>query len=85
MIDRNMLTSCCVMAVTILPLSMNVHAVYLEPSALPAQSMKTLDEVEPRIPIPGSDTAVGTYVINSSRSYYLSGDRMCSGVGLQQH
>ena len=55
----------------------------LEPGAAPAPTMKTLDEVEPRIAIPGSDTAVGTFTISQSGSYYLTGDRLCSGTGIQ--
>jgi hypothetical protein len=45
--------------------------------------MKTLDEVEPRIPIPGSATATGTFVIDNPGSYYLAGDRNASGTGIE--
>lgn len=55
----------------------------LEPSAAPASTMKTLDEVEPRIAIPGSGTAVDVYTISQSGSYYLAGNRVCSGTGIQ--
>ena len=41
----------------------------LEPSAVPSSTMKTLDQVEPRIPIPGSSTPVGVYTISQSGSY----------------
>lgn len=55
----------------------------LNPSATPAPTMKTLTEVEPRTSIPGSDTPVSVFTISQSGSYYLTGDRICSGVGIQ--
>jgi hypothetical protein len=55
----------------------------LEPDAAPGSTMKTLDEVEPRIPILASDTPVGTFTISESGSYYLTGNRQCSGTGIQ--
>lgn len=55
----------------------------LGPSAAPAPTMKTLDEVEPRIPIPGSATPAAQFTINSSGSYYLQGDRHCTGTGIR--
>jgi parallel beta-helix repeat protein len=54
----------------------------LNPPAAPAPTMKTLDEVEARIPIPGSASAVGQFVISQSGSYYLTGDRNCSVIGI---
>ena len=55
----------------------------LEPPAPPAPTMKTLDEVEPRIPIPGSATPTSTFTISQSGSYYLTGNRICSSSGIQ--
>ena len=55
----------------------------LEPPAPPAPTMKTLDEVEPRIPIPASATPVASFAINSPGSYYLTGDRRSSMNGIE--
>jgi hypothetical protein len=67
----------------LLAFSLLAMAGNLEPSAPPGPTMKTLDEVEPRIPIPDSNTPVGTFMISESGSYYLTGDRLCSGTGIQ--
>lgn len=63
-------------------LAWTLRAGDLNPPAAPASTMKTLDEVEARIPIAGSTTPVGTIVINEPGSYYLTGDRICSGYGI---
>ncbi len=55
----------------------------LQPSAAPAPTMKTLDQIEPRIPIPASATAASTFYITTSGSYYLQGDRLCTFYGIQ--
>ena len=59
----------------------------LEPPAPPASTMKTLDQVEARIPIPGSTSATDTYIIASSGSYYLTANRVSaySGIVIDAH
>ncbi|HAL45786.1 MAG TPA: hypothetical protein DCP47_07730 [Phycisphaerales bacterium] len=54
----------------------------LQPTAAPGSTMKTLDQIEPRIPIPASTTAASVFTITASGSYYLQGNRLCSYNGI---
>ncbi|MHC4334199.1 MAG: right-handed parallel beta-helix repeat-containing protein [Planctomycetota bacterium] len=65
---RKRLTSIVFLA-GLLALSVVIHAGSLEPSVPPGPTMKTLDEVEPRVPISSLP-----YTISASGSYYLTGD-----------
>ena len=51
----------------------------LEPTAPPVSTMKTLDEVEPRIPIHKSDLPL---TITESGSYYLVEDANCLSTAI---
>lgn len=47
------------------------------PGAPTSGTMKTLDQVEARIPIPGSSYPTTTFTISAPGSYYLTGNRLC--------
>lgn len=56
----------------------------LNPPAPPTSgTMKTLDQVEPRKPIPASAAPTTVFAITQSGSYYLTGDRKCSETGIE--
>lgn len=76
-ISKRTLVMACLLAVGLYAIAGD-----LDPPAPPGSTMKTLDQVEPRIPIPGSDIAVARYTISSPGSYYLTGNRLCSGSGI---
>src|SRR3989339_838666 len=70
--------------VTICLFSQILFSGNLDPSGPPTSgTMKPLNEVEPRIGIPGSETPAGTYIISQSGSYYLVGNRSCTYHGIQ--
>ena len=63
----------------LLVLSLFAVAGNLEPTAPPGPTMKTLDQVEPRIPISQADIPK---TINTPGSYYLTGDVNSAGTAI---
>ena len=80
---RTIATLITVSMVCTVVVSFNAVAGDLEPDTAPAPTMKTLDEVEPRIPILRSVSPADTVTITQSGSYYLIGDRYCSYTGIR--
>ena len=63
------------LAFGLLAFSLMVMAGDLEPTSPPGPTMKTLDEVEPRVPIQSlSGNTSAVYVIDQPGSYYFTGD-----------
>ncbi|MHC4573466.1 MAG: right-handed parallel beta-helix repeat-containing protein [Planctomycetota bacterium] len=64
--------------------SFSTFAGKLEPGAPPAPTMKTLDEVQPRVPVQSlSGSVTSQYLINQPGSYYLTGNITVSTLGLR--
>ena len=57
-------------------LAVLVTAGSLNPPAGPSSTMKTLDQIESRIPIAGNPYGASTFEITQPGSYYLTGDRL---------
>ncbi len=73
---------CLVFVCALILLSQVSLAGSLEPNAPPGSTMKTLSEIEPRTPIPGSATQVSAFTISQSGSYYLTGNHLCDANGI---
>jgi len=87
LLKKNLVTA-TILCVLLLAVSTNTTVQAVQPSYPPGQGpkMKTLDNVEPRIPI-GEDTTPGDanyeYIISNSGSYYLTEDVNTSKSGIK--
>ena len=63
----------CLAAAAVIPFSINGFAGSLEPLGPPGSTMKTLDQVQPCIPVQSMiGDATATHIISKSGSYYLT-------------